>query len=98
MHFQIHLKGERDFFSFLNLEDCRSIPDFIINRSDFLKCPYDRELAMAGAHVTMACRNTKSACEIARMWQQEAQDSRELLVEVSCALETRFSTFIASVR
>ncbi|XXG68335.1 hypothetical protein AAC387_Pa06g1447 [Persea americana] len=41
-----------------------------------------RELAMAGAHVTMACRNTNSACEIARMWQQEAQDSRELLVEV----------------
>lgn len=41
-----------------------------------------RELAMAGAHVILACRNTKSANEIARRWQGEVHDSRELLVEV----------------
>ncbi|XP_077242234.1 dehydrogenase/reductase SDR family member FEY-like [Tasmannia lanceolata] len=41
-----------------------------------------RELAMAGAHVIMACRNAKAATEIADSWKQEAHDSRELHVEV----------------
>lgn len=70
----------------------------MINRSDLLNFPYNRELAMAGAHVTLACRNTKSAGEIVRTWQREAQDSRDVLVEVSCALETHASTSISSMR
>ncbi|XP_068655952.1 dehydrogenase/reductase SDR family member FEY-like [Aristolochia californica] len=41
-----------------------------------------RELALGGANVTIACRNTKAAREIARGWQQEAQGSVKLNVEV----------------
>ncbi|XP_058071537.1 dehydrogenase/reductase SDR family member FEY-like isoform X1 [Magnolia sinica] len=41
-----------------------------------------REVAMCGAHVTLACRNTKAAREIAHRWQQEAHASRVLHVEV----------------
>ncbi|KAL5977158.1 hypothetical protein ACLOJK_021500 [Asimina triloba] len=44
-----------------------------------------RGLAMSGAHVIMACRNTKAAKEIADRWQEEAQGSRALHVEVTCA-------------
>eukprot|EP00253_Pinus_taeda_P027698 PITA_27698 len=43
-----------------------------------------RELAMAGAHVIMACRNTKLASELAQEWQrQQKQANRDpLSIEV----------------
>ncbi|OVA04294.1 Short-chain dehydrogenase/reductase SDR [Macleaya cordata] len=40
-----------------------------------------RELAMAGAYVVLACRNTKAASEIANKWK-EACNSKNLNVEV----------------
>ncbi|KAK1304275.1 hypothetical protein QJS10_CPB11g01854 [Acorus calamus] len=36
-----------------------------------------RELAMAGAHVIMACRNVKAANELARVWEHESRVSGE---------------------
>ncbi|KAJ4981618.1 hypothetical protein NE237_032455 [Protea cynaroides] len=41
-----------------------------------------QELAKAGAHVIMACRNTKAANKIACQWKEEAHNSRILNVEV----------------
>ncbi|XP_068653992.1 dehydrogenase/reductase SDR family member FEY-like [Aristolochia californica] len=41
-----------------------------------------RELALGGANVIMACRNTKAAIEIARGWQKEAPGRANLNVEV----------------
>ncbi|XP_042518960.1 dehydrogenase/reductase SDR family member FEY-like [Macadamia integrifolia] len=41
-----------------------------------------RELAKAGAHVIMACRNTKAANNIACQWKIDAHNSRILDVEV----------------
>ncbi|XP_024027823.1 dehydrogenase/reductase SDR family member FEY [Morus notabilis] len=41
-----------------------------------------RELAMAGAHVVMACRNVNAANEIAQQWRQDAYHGRALNVKV----------------
>ncbi|KAF5189917.1 Dehydrogenase/reductase SDR family member FEY [Thalictrum thalictroides] len=41
-----------------------------------------KEIAMAGANVTMACRNVKAAKEIASMWKEEVHNIRVLNVEV----------------
>ncbi|KAI3437108.1 uncharacterized protein J3R85_005854 [Psidium guajava] len=41
-----------------------------------------RELAFAGAHVIMACRRVDAAKKIAERWQEDADDSKTLHVEV----------------
>ncbi|GMN27228.1 hypothetical protein TIFTF001_001556 [Ficus carica] len=41
-----------------------------------------RELAMAGAHVVMACRNVNAANEIAQQWKEDAHQGRSLNVTV----------------
>jgi len=68
----------------LPLPDLKHVSCVVTGATSGIGLHTARELAMAGAHVIMACRNTKNASELVHEWQrQQKQANRDpLSVEV----------------